>query len=211
MHQAPNATPHTSTEPTNGYFASWGHAVSKALIHWRRLSNALDPDRHSSCDYHDGDCDGTVTLADGHNLGTIMTFGPDCARPVGSSNDAPRVAIARPTDPSGPDMTKWPRVKDLSNPIQFASSPQPRRKKAGMANGPAGRRRREVRAHPCPLGYFRTSRELVFSGGHRGPAFVRAKGKPGRHSVSRFESPSMLHISILRSLRRCLGRLVISR
>ena len=52
-----------------------------------------------------------------------MTFGPDCARPVGSSNDAPRVALARPANVSDPELERW--VKDPDNPISFSSESPP--------------------------------------------------------------------------------------
>lgn len=94
---------------------------------WR--SSAVD--RNSSYDFHDGDCDGTVSFPGGA-LGTIMTFGPDCARPLrgpigrarrGRVGDAPRVAIARPRNGSDPDLVRW--LKDQGNPVEFEAGSPP--------------------------------------------------------------------------------------
>ena len=47
MHQTANRTSHTPSQPTNGYWASWGHVVSHDLARFYRLDNALDPDFNS--------------------------------------------------------------------------------------------------------------------------------------------------------------------
>ena len=52
MHQTPNRTSHTPAQPTQGYWASWGHVVSDDLAHFRRVQNALDPGFSSSYDWH---------------------------------------------------------------------------------------------------------------------------------------------------------------
>lgn len=147
MHQTANRTSHTPAQPTKDYWASWGHVVSEDGAHYRRLQNALDPSFNSSYDWHDGDCDGTVSFLpdDSADGGVIMTFGPDCARPVGppppvpaaarSSSlpvlrsesglgDAPRVGMARLADPSGDKlMSQW--RKDANNPILFGAGSPP--------------------------------------------------------------------------------------
>eukprot|EP01052_Picozoa_sp_SAG31_P002027 SAG31_NODE_68_length_28153_cov_23.647717_9_plen_321_part_00 len=132
MHQTPNVTSHNPRQPTSGYWASWGHVLSHDAAHWQRIENALDPDfNKSGYDWHDGDCDGTVSFVPDLNAtgGVIMTFGPDCARPVRHSlhatlGDAPRIGIARLTDPSDQNtMSRW--VKDANNPISFGVGSPP--------------------------------------------------------------------------------------
>ena len=75
--------------------------MSNDLAHWRRVANALDPSFDSSYDWHDGDCDGTVSfvpaaVADG---GVVMSFGPDCARSVGPTGERGSVSCHRRSDP----------------------------------------------------------------------------------------------------------------
>ena len=144
MHQTPNRTSTNPSRPTDGYWASWGHVVSEDLAHFQRVDNALDPDFNSTYDFHDGDCDGTVSFvpADAVNGGVVMTFGPDCARGVITTDthhnphdrsapprlrehegDAPRVGIARLVDPSDRELSRW--SKDRDNPIAFASGSPP--------------------------------------------------------------------------------------
>jgi hypothetical protein len=139
MHQTPNRTSTAPVHPTAGYWASWGHVVSDDLAHFRRIENALNPNFTSSYDWHDGDCDGTVSFVPPHTLrgGVVMTFGPDCARGVSTEasrrdhdgeGDAPRVGIARLTGPAGgPDdtrlLSRW--TKDPANPIVFAPGSPP--------------------------------------------------------------------------------------
>lgn len=144
MHQTPNRTSSNPATPTTGYWASWGHVVSTDGAHWRRIANALDPGFNSSYDWHDGDCDGTVSFLpeDQVDGGVVMTFGPDCARGVsraGSSSgggatrrqlstDAPRVGLARLADPSSstgvkPLLDAW--KKDKTNPIEFGQGSPP--------------------------------------------------------------------------------------
>ena len=120
MHQTTHDTPAGATVPTH---ATWGHVVSHDLVRWRRVDDALAPTAASSAyDWHDGDCDGTVTLdSNGLSEAPIMTFGPDCARYA--SNDAPRVGIALPADPADPLLVSW--HKDKANPIVFAPGSPP--------------------------------------------------------------------------------------
>ena len=119
MHQTPTFPPR---EPQlRDFHASWGHVVSKDLIHWKRIANALDPGPNGTYDWHDGDCDGWVTLPSQSGFAhPIMTFGPDCARPLLKPNDTPRVGIARPADPHDPLLAIW--IKDPKNPIDFGPS-----------------------------------------------------------------------------------------
>lgn len=140
MHQTPNRTSHTPTQPTDGYWAAWGHVLSYDLAHFHRLDNALDPSFNSTYDWHDGDCDGTVSFVpeDAVDGGVLATFGPDCARPVGPKppprsqsssvgaelGDAPRVGLARLADPTDQKLlSRW--RKDTGNPILFGTESPP--------------------------------------------------------------------------------------
>ena len=121
MHQTPTTPPKLGQAD---YHASYGHVVSRDLIHWKRVRNSLDPG--ASYDSHDGDCDGSVTLPFQSGFAQpLMSFGPDCARALPrrmpSSNDAPRVGFAKPADPTDPLLEDW--IKDPQNPISFGSSP----------------------------------------------------------------------------------------
>ena len=121
MHQTTHDTAAHASVPKH---AAWGHVVSDDLVHWRRIKDALQPSAAShKYDWHDGDCDGTVTLdSGGFSKDPLMTFGPDCARGL-ESNDAPRVGIARPANASDPLLADW--VKDAANPILFDNSSLP--------------------------------------------------------------------------------------
>ena len=118
MHQTPERA-HPPQHGLKDYRAAWGHVVSRDLVRWRRLPDALSPPAKGkhSYDSHDGDCDGWVSLPSESGLPTpLMTFGPDCARGLGS-NDAPRVGLAWPKNASDPYLTEW--VKDAANPVTF--------------------------------------------------------------------------------------------
>ena len=108
---------------------AWAHVVSQNLAHWRRLRDALVPTAGSAVDGVDGDCDGTLSFPAG--LGPTILFGADCAVPVGghgrlgaSVGDAPRVAVARPTNASDPLLEDW-AMDSADNPIVFAEGSPP--------------------------------------------------------------------------------------
>merc|ERR1712194_341446 len=48
-------------------------------------------------------------------------YGPDCAKPLKPSNDAPRVEPATPKDPSDPMLREW--VKTQPGPVKFEGTP----------------------------------------------------------------------------------------
>lgn len=119
---------------------SWTHAVSDDLVRWYRLRDVLGPAVGSSSASsagrvndswgHNGACDGTVSFPDGQP-GPIITWGPDCGDPlphppssrrrlIGSS-DYPRVAVARPVDPSSPLLEDW----YAGHPVEFDNGSLP--------------------------------------------------------------------------------------
>ena len=58
MHQTPTRKP---LQPAlRDYHAAWGHVVSRDLVRWKRLPDALSPGPRGTYDGHDGDCDGWV-------------------------------------------------------------------------------------------------------------------------------------------------------
>ncbi|KAI8463181.1 MAG: glycosyl hydrolase [Monoraphidium minutum] len=107
----------------------WGHAVSTDLVHWRHLPVALRP-TPGSLD-QDGCFSGSATL-DEDGVPVILYTGV-VRKPVGShgSDVSPQYEfqlIARPADPSDPDLTHWvtePFAPFLPAPA-FAAPPAPR-------------------------------------------------------------------------------------
>ena len=73
------------------WYHSWGHVVSKDLVHWTRLQDPLSPSATVPGYEYGEDCDGSLSFVDGE---PIITFGPGCDPPRFS--DAPVVALARP-------------------------------------------------------------------------------------------------------------------
>ena len=123
MHQSPSIADGRQRHLYSPYLAAWGHVSSSDLAHWHRLPEALTPGRHGTYDGHDGDCDGTISLPVQSGFDApIMTFGPDCGRPLTTRNDAPRVAFARPSTNNTNDagLVHW--TKDPANPIDFGNS-----------------------------------------------------------------------------------------
>ena len=99
----------------------WAHLVSTDFIHWSRLPSVLSPN---------GDWDGALTVLDGMPIILFDCFNVADCRPPPSGNrtalleqragvgDPPIVGVARPVDPSDPNLTKW--EKDPANPIQIS-------------------------------------------------------------------------------------------
>ena len=107
-------------------WTDWAHLVSTDLAHWSRISSALSPN---------GDWDGSLTLLpdgqpvilfDCYNVpdcnGSVLTRTsrrqaprPSTQRP--EPNDHPLVGVARPSNISDPNLTKW--HKDPRNPIRL--------------------------------------------------------------------------------------------
>lgn len=111
MHQEPVDPDKNSSSGPH----AWAHLVSTDLVRWRKLAPAIAP-TGDAYDAHDGDCDGAVSFP-GDQFGPTMLFGPDCGRPL-VTNDAARVAVARPANLSDPFMERW--VKDKANPVVWA-------------------------------------------------------------------------------------------
>ncbi|KAJ4952512.1 hypothetical protein NE237_029344 [Protea cynaroides] len=83
---------------------TWGHAVSRDLIHWLHLPLAMVPDRWY-------DINGVWT-----GSATILPNGTILMLYTGSTNDSVQVQnLAYPADPSDPLLLHW--VKDPSNPV----------------------------------------------------------------------------------------------
>lgn len=78
---------------------SWGHAVSTDLVHWRDLPVALAPTADTVAP--DGVWSGSATVDGSGKPVLFFTAGNDSQRP----NQA--VGIARPVDPTDPDLTRW--------------------------------------------------------------------------------------------------------
>ncbi|WP_251491452.1 GH32 C-terminal domain-containing protein [Actinacidiphila cocklensis] len=78
---------------------SWGHAVSKDLVHWRDLPVALAPTADSVAP--DGVWSGGATTDANGNPVLFFTAGNDSQHP----NQA--VGTARPVDPTDPDLEQW--------------------------------------------------------------------------------------------------------
>ncbi|TXS47923.1 glycoside hydrolase [Streptomyces sp. or43] len=77
----------------------WGHAVSEDLVHWRDLPVALAPTAGSVAP--DGVWSGDSTLDENGVPVLLFTAGNDSQRP----NQA--TGLARPVDPSDPDLVEW--------------------------------------------------------------------------------------------------------
>jgi hypothetical protein len=107
---------------------SWKHAVSDDLVRWYRLPDALGPQPNTSWG-KSGACDGDFSHPVGQ--GPIITWGPDCGDPLPPPQqqqrlhgarplDFPRVAVARPADPSSTLLSEWipgaPVVFDADSP-----------------------------------------------------------------------------------------------
>jgi hypothetical protein len=111
---------------TQGYFHSWGHVVSKDLVRWKRLADALAP--NSTNFEHGADCDGSVSFPAG--VGPVMMYGPGCGYrgPDGRAGrlglgDAPVVGVALPANSSDPELKRW--VRSPPGPVAFAASSPP--------------------------------------------------------------------------------------
>ncbi|MFD1148656.1 GH32 C-terminal domain-containing protein [Saccharothrix hoggarensis] len=78
---------------------SWGHAVSKDLVHWRDLPVALAPTAGSVAP--DGVWSGGATLDQNGDPVLLITAGDDSKRP----NQA--TGLARPVNPDDPDLVEW--------------------------------------------------------------------------------------------------------
>ncbi|KAG8057846.1 hypothetical protein GUJ93_ZPchr0002g23393 [Zizania palustris] len=89
---------------------SWGHAVSRDLIHWRHLPLAMVPDHWYDVN---GVWTGSATLLDDGSLAMLYT---------GSTNASVQVqCLAVPADPQDPLLTNW--TKYHGNPVLY---PPPR-------------------------------------------------------------------------------------
>ena len=111
------------------------------MVKWARLPSALSPN---------GDWDGSLTVLDGKPVILYDCYNiPDCLPPnktavgkrmpaaiaappfppLGSNlGDPPHVGVARPVDPSDPNLTVW--SKDPHNPISFPGRKTSQRRSA---------------------------------------------------------------------------------
>eukprot|EP01051_Picozoa_sp_SAG22_P010135 SAG22_NODE_892_length_6646_cov_21.438369_3_plen_762_part_00 len=115
---------------TQRFYHSWGHVVSKDLVRWKRLADALAPNTTNF--EHGADCDGSVSFPAG--VGPVMMYGPGCGyrgpdsrgeegRLRAGLGDAPVVGVALPENPSDPELEHW--VRSPPGPVGFATNSPP--------------------------------------------------------------------------------------
>ena len=104
-------------------WTDWAHLVSTDLAHWTRLPSVLSPN---------GDWDGALTILDGKPVILFDCFNVADCRPPPTNNipappsvgtgtgDPPIVGVARPADPTDPNLTVW--KKDPANPIAVSGA-----------------------------------------------------------------------------------------
>ena len=108
---------------------NWTHGIAASPAGpWYTLADALSRETKSDVpwDSHQGPCDGTVSFPD---LGKppydgstpVILYGPDCNQPVSGANDAPRVEVALPAEPSDPTLKTW--IKQMPGPVRFDGTP----------------------------------------------------------------------------------------
>ena len=114
----------------------WAHALSHdGGVHWKNAHYPLTPDHDPKHTYDQCGCwDGSLTLTTGVNGGSpVILYAPQTSVPAGrddssstqsragsTSSDRPIMAVARPSDPSDPELRYW--TKDAQNPVSGAVS-----------------------------------------------------------------------------------------
>ncbi len=105
----------------------WAHAISYDGARWKNKRYPLTPDDVHSYDAR-GAYDGSLTVDPDVNGGEPLILYDIVPAPEPQNDtesvdlgDLPLLGVARPTDPSDPELTEW--TKDINNPVDFSGGP----------------------------------------------------------------------------------------